>query len=338
MPTNKKPTSVDVARQAGVSQSTVSRIFSPGAKVHPETRQKVLAAALDLGYQPNAIARSLITQRTNIIGIVMAQITSPFYPYVLEKFIQKLQAMGRQVLLFNAAPNQDIDDILPLVLQYQVDGLIITSATLSSAMAAACAKNGTPVLLFNRYVPKAKASAVCCDNVAGGRMVANFLLDAGHQRLAYIAGSKNTSTNIDREKGFTTQLQARGYNQWLREQGAYTHESGYAAAKRLLQQDNPPDAIFCANDIMAQGALDAARFALGLHVPQAVSIIGFDDIPAASWPSYALTTVRQPVNMMIDTAIDLMLERVEKPETEPTHKLLPGRLIERGSTRPRRNE
>ena len=327
----KRMTSIDVARLAGVSQSTVSRTFSPKGKVSEQSRQKVLAAAQQLGYKPNAIARSLSTQRTNIIGIVMSYITSPFYPYVLEKFTQRLHDLGRQVLLFNAGPNQEVDDILPLVLQYQVDGLIITSATLSSEMVDECVAHGTPVILFNRYVLGTNASAVCCDNAEGGRVVANFLLDTGHKRLAYIAGKENTSTNIDREKGFTQRLRERGLLEWQREEGNYTYESGYEAAKRLLQRHARPDAIFCANDIMALGAMDAARFEMGLKVPEELSIIGFDDIPAAGWPSYALTTIRQPVNQMIQATLDLLIERLEAPQTEPVLKLMPGPLIKRGS-------
>ncbi len=333
--TVKKVTSNDVARLAGVSQSTVSRIFTPGASVSPKTREKVLAAAQQLGYKPNAIARSLITQSTNIIGFVMANMTSPFYPYVLEKFTRRLQAMGKQVLLFTAEPNQDIDDILSTVLQYQVDALIITSTTLSSIMAEECAKNGTPVILFNRYVVGAKTSAVCCDNVAGGQRVADFLLDTGHQRLAYIAGNPNTSTNVDRQRGFFEGLQARGYSQRLIEQGSYSYESGYECAKRLLEQANPPDAIFCASDVIAQGALDAARFDLGLKIPDDLSIIGFDDTPGSSWPAYDLTTMRQPVNRMIEVTLDLLQERFETPNLDPVLKFLPGTLVERGSTRKR---
>lgn len=330
---SKKVTSIDVARLAGVSQSTVSRTFGARTSVSAKAREKVLAAAKQLGYKPNAIARSLITQRTNIIGIVMAHITSPFYPYVLEKFTQRLQEIGLQVLLFNSAPNQDVDQMLPLVLQYQVDALIITSATLSSEMADECAKQGTPVILFNRYVPNSQVSAVCCDNLAGGRLVADLLLDAGHQRLAYIAGNKNSSTNIDREKGFSEQLQARGGYNLLREQAFYTYQSGYEAAKRLCQREQPPDAIFCANDIMALGALDAARFEMGIKVPEELSIIGFDDIPTASWPTYSLTTIRQRVNLMIDATIELLIERLASPEVEPVLKLIPGILVERGSAR-----
>ncbi|MBS1254196.1 MAG: HTH-type transcriptional regulator DegA [Anaerolineales bacterium] len=329
----KKATSIDVARLAGVSQSTVSRTFSTDrSKVAPETREKVLAAARELGYTPDVIARSLSTQRTNIVGIVMADITSPFYPYVLELFITELQEAGRQVLLFTAGPHQEVDDILSLVLQYRVDALIITSATLSSEMADECAREGTPVILFNRYVPGAAASAVSCDNAEGGRLVANLFLDADHVRPAYIAGVKNASTNIDREKGFTDRLRERGQRECLREQGAYTYESGYECARRLLQRADPPDAIFCANDIMALGAIDAARD-LAVRVSKELSIIGFDDIPAAGWSAYSLTTIRQPVNQMVAATLEVLTEQVEHPEAKPVTKLAPGTLIPRTSAR-----
>jgi DNA-binding LacI/PurR family transcriptional regulator len=163
--------------------------------------------------------------------------------------------------------------------------------------------------------------------------VANLLLDAGHKHLAYIAGKHNTSTNIDREKGFTDRLRERGVADWLREQGDYTYDSGYQAACQLLQRAIPPTAIFCANDIMALGALDAARTACERQVPEDVSIIGFDDIPAANWPAYNLTTIRQPVNRMISATLDLLKERLDNPQAEPVLKLLPGVLVTRGSAR-----
>lgn len=329
----RRVTSVDVARLANVSQSAVSRAFNEKGKVSAETRAKVLAAAQTLGYTPNVMARSLITQRTNMIGLVMADITNPFYPNVLEKFTLRLREMGQQVLLFTVLPDQDADALLPSLLEYQVDAVIITSATLSSDMARTLAQQGRPVILFNRYVPNAGVSAVCCDNVEGGRLVANVLLDAGHKRVAYIAGKRNTSTNIDREKGFTDRLRERGVTEWLREQGEYTYDSGYEATCRLLHSSHPPSAIFCANDIMALGALDAARAACGKRVPEEVSIIGFDDIPTAAWPAYNLTTIRQPVNRMISATLDLLKERLDNPRAEPVLKLLPGTLVVRGSAR-----
>jgi DNA-binding LacI/PurR family transcriptional regulator len=329
----KPKTSIDVARRAGVSQSTVSRVFSENSpNVSDEARQRVLNAARDLNYQPSAIARAMSSQQTNIVGIVMANITSPFYPYVLEKFLQRLQETDRQALLFTASAGQNVDDLLPLVLQHRVDALIVTSALLSSEMADQCVQAGTPVILFNRYIRNAPVSAVCADNVDGGRKIANLLLSTGHQRLAYIAESANTSTSIDREQGFTEVLRVRNYDGWQRMQGEYTYESGYAAALELLTNDQPPDAIFCANDIMALGAMDCAR-KLGISIPDAVSVVGFDDIPMAAWGAYNLTTVSQEVDTMIDRAIALMEAKIADPYSPAILEFVPGQLKIRGSVR-----
>ncbi len=327
-----KVTSVDVARHVGVSQSTVSRTFSNDSTVAPETRRRVMEAALELGYTPNAIARSLSMQQTRIVGILVAPSSSPFQPYVMEKLIQGLQRIGRQALVFTPGPDQEFDDILRVVLQYQVDALIVTAATLSSERLSDFERKGTPVILFNRYTPGETTTAVCCDNIEGGRLVANLLLDAGHKRLAYLAGNQNSSTNRDRMKGFTDRLWERGAIKPLVEQAEYTYEDGYAAAGRLLERPDPPDAIFCAGDIIAMGAVDFARDA-GISVPQELSIIGFDDIPMASWSAYSLTTIREPVDEMIDISMRLLEERLENPGTEPVIRLLPGTLIRRRSSR-----
>lgn len=331
---SRRPTSVDVARLAGVSQSTVSRAFagSDGVGVSAKTRQRIVLAAKQLGYKPNALARSLITQQSGLIGIVMGYVTAPFYSYVLQRFTQKLHADGHRVLLFAHQPDQEVDELLPLVLQYQVDGLIITSATLSSRMANECARDGTPVVLFNRYVFGASASSVSCDNVRGGRAAADVLLDAGHERLAYIAGRPNSSTNLDREKGFGERLQERGQSEWLYEQGSYTYHSGFEAAERLFHRAPRPDAIFCADDTMALGAIDCAR-AIGIRVPEDVSIVGFDDIPAASWSAYSLTTIHQPVDEMVNLTLELLRERIESLTAEPVFKFIPGTLVKRRTVR-----
>ncbi|MCP4166240.1 MAG: LacI family DNA-binding transcriptional regulator [Chloroflexi bacterium] len=331
--TTKRVTSIDVARHAGVSQSTVSRTFTPGAGVSEAARRKVVEAASELGYTPNAIARSLSKQHTDIVGIVMGRITSPFHPYVLEKFINELQNVGKQALLFSTPPDSEIDELLELVLQYQVDALIVASATISSDMAEACARNGTPVVLFNRYVLGANVNAVCTDNVEAGRLVANELIDAGHQKLALIEGKANTSTAVDRKKGYFDRLQERGHVDVVADGGDHTYEAGFEAALRLLDRDDPPDAIFCSSDNAALGAMDAARYQLGIKIPAELSVVGFDDIPAAAWPSYSLTTIRTPVNRMVEATLDLLLDRLEKPSMSPEFLLLPGELIRRHSAR-----
>jgi DNA-binding LacI/PurR family transcriptional regulator len=327
-------TSVDVAKLAGVSQPTVSRAFDPDSPVSAETRARVLAAASTLGYTPNVIARSLKSRNTNIVGFILANLTSSFfYPRVLERFTQRLQAIGKQVLLFGAQPDRPVDEILPRVLGYQVDSLIIASTTPGQAIIDECARIGTPVILLNRFAPQTQANVVACDNEAGGREAANTFLDLGHQRIAYMAGIRSTATNLMREKGFMEQLESRGYGGCIRAEGAYTYEDGRAAARFLLDRDDPPDAIFCAADVMALGVLDVARYELGISVPQELAIIGFDDIPMASWPAYDLTTIRQPIDEMIDEAIQLIIQKENEDAPQGQTKLLPGKMILRGSTR-----
>jgi DNA-binding LacI/PurR family transcriptional regulator len=234
----------------------------------------------------------------------------------------------------NAAHDPDVEETLPMALQYQVDGIIITSATLSSKLADECVRSGTPVVLFNRYVIGTQANAVCCDNVGGGRLVADAFLDGGHRRLAYIAGEEGSSTNRDREQGFTGRLEEQGHTLHFREcAGEYTYEAGYAAARRLLNRDDPPEAIFCASDLIAMGVLDLARQELGVNVPQDLSIIGFDDIPMANWPAYGLTTIKQPVDRMVDTTIEVLMNAIEQPETGTVMKWLPATLVKRSSAR-----
>lgn len=312
--TQKRVTSFDVAREAGVSQSAVSRAYTPGASISKRTRDKVEAAARKLGYQPNAIARSLISRRSNMVGIVMADIINPFYPAVLDMFMRKFQERGHRVMLFMASRDQNIDDLLPQLLEYQVDGVIITSSTLSSEMAEYCSKLGTPVTLFNRYVPDVEASSICCDNIGAGRSVADLFLNSKHQQLAYIAGIENTSTNKDREYGYKTRITERRAKPMLKEVGNYTYEGGYQAALRLFTAGQP-DAIFCANDIMALGVMDALRSELKLRIPEDVSIIGFDDIATAAWQGYRLTSIRPPIERMVDATINNLIERIEDPST-----------------------
>ena len=327
-------TARQLARALGISQSTVSRAFSPGGNVAPAMRARVLEAAARFGYQPNVIARSLSTRRTGIIGIVMATMTNPFYPEVLEHLSRRLHEADLRTLLFNVPPGQELDSELPLLLRYQVDAVVIASATISSAMAREWAATGRAAVLFNRTVPGAGpwagVASVSCDNEAGGRAVADFLVARGHLRPAFVAGRRDTSTNLDRERGFLGRLQELGVKLHARAAGGeYSYEAGFAAALELAARE--PDAIFFANDIMALGGMDALRHRLGLQVPEDVSVVGFDDIPMAAWPSYDLTTVQQPVQRMIEETVRILVEAGRGGS--PQVRLLPGCFIERGSTR-----
>jgi DNA-binding LacI/PurR family transcriptional regulator len=330
-------TADDVARKLGVSQSTISRAFSMTASISEKMKRRVIEASNALGYQPNVIARSLITRRTNMVAIVMANLVDPFYPVVLDELVQQVQARGFQTLLFVPSPGQSVDDIMPNLLQYQVDAIVLTSATISSAMARTCAARDTPVVSFNRYVPGLQIHAVSSDNVAGARQVADYLVGTGHERLAFIAAQPDATTSIDRRSGFMARLKELGMPTCMQEDaGDFSYEAGYAAAKRLLRKAKRPDAVFFASDIMAAGGIDAAR-ELGLGVPEDVSIVGYDDVPMAALPSYSLTTIRQPVSEMAKAAIDMLgLSEPAGARLAPTTRVILGTLITRSSTMNRR--
>jgi DNA-binding LacI/PurR family transcriptional regulator len=309
----------------------VSRAFSPTASIAPAMRDKVMAAALALGYQPNVIARSLSTRRSNIVGIVMASMTNPFYPELLEQLTRALQQVGLQTLLFHAPPGEDVDSQLPLLLQYQVDAVVIASATISSAMARDWTATGRPAILFNRTIPGADVTTVSCDNLAGGRAVADHLVALGRRRIAYVAGRADTSTNAEREAGFVTRLRELGCPLHAREGAAdYGYDEGYRATLKLAEAR--PDAIFYANDITALGGMDALRQALSLRIPEDVAVVGFDDIAMSAWPSYALTTVRQPISVMIEATVAHLGADMNRVGVGAAHEVFAGPLIRRGST------
>jgi DNA-binding LacI/PurR family transcriptional regulator len=327
----RSATSYCVAQAAGVSQSAVSRAYKHGGSVSKKTRDKIYKAADKLGYHPNAIARSLISKRSNMIGIVMADITNPFYPAVLEIFLNKLQEVGLRGIVLMATRDQQVDDLLPQLLEYQVDGLVITSATLSSEMADRCSDMGVPVVMFNRYVPNSGASSVCCDNKGAARDVARFFLDKGYRSFGYIAGVKETSTNQEREGSYLETLQSAGTKKVVRAVGNYTYEGGFQAALELARQGEFPRALFCANDIMAMGAMDAIRYRLNLVVPEDVAVVGFDDIENSRWPVYDLTTVRPPVDRMVQRTIDNLMESQAAESPQQVTEILSADVIYRGS-------
>ncbi len=330
-------TSVDVARLAQVSQSAVSRCYTSGASVSDETRARVVSAAKKLGYRPNAIARSLITKKSRIIGVVMSQLDNQFYPLVLEKLSQRLRRDGYHVLLF-INDRDESDGVLAEILQYQVDGIVMASTVLSSALARDCADAGSPVVLFNRMSRQSAnelhpASAVTSDNEAGARMVARHLVAGGHQRIAYLAGLDASSTNLDRERGFREELALLGTRIHSRAVGNYSFEGAQRAARDLfVKKQDRPDAVFVGSDHMAIAAMDVLRTELGLKVPEDVSVVGFDNVPQAAWGAYQLTTVEQPVDLMIEATATLLREQIDRTAT-PHAITVPCRLVVRASTR-----
>jgi DNA-binding LacI/PurR family transcriptional regulator len=326
-------TAVDVARLAGVSQSAVSRAFTPGASVARETKERITAAARELGYRPNAIARSLITRRSRIIGVVAAYLQNHFYPDVLERLSARLRDEGYHIMLFTADTHTAADPVLAEIIQYRLDGLILASTTLSSALAAECRAAGIPVLLFNRTTETADVSSVTGENERGGALIAEFLAAGGHQRMAFVAGVENSSTSRDREAGFNAWLTRHLRGTPLRAVGHYTMAGAAAAARELLSRPDRPDAIFCGNDHMAIAISEVARHEFGLRIPEDLSLVGFDDVGPAAWKTFDLTSFSQPVETMVDAAVSTILALIEQPEQPPRRLIAQGELIVRGSAR-----
>lgn len=314
-----------------MSQSAVSRTFTPGASVSDKTRERVMTAASELGYRPNALARSLISGRSRIIGLVIAYLENHFYSIVIERLSRLLQSRGYHVLLFMTEPGQQ-DEVIKEILQYQVDGVVMASVTLSSHIAQECAALGVPVVLFNRYIPDSQASSVVSDNMAGGRLLAELLIKEGHKNIAFIAGQENSSTNVEREQGFTEGLALAGLSLCCRAVGNYNFEDAAAAAREMLS-NSKPDAIFVANDHMAFAVMDVIRGEFGLRIPEDISVVGYDDVPEAGWPSYNLTTIEQSIDKMIDATVDILLEQMKHKQVSPIQKVTPASLTLRGSTK-----
>ena len=327
-------TSADVARLAKVSQSAVSRTFTPGASVSEDTRTKVLNAAEKLGYRPNALARAMISGKSGLIAVLAAYLDNQFYPIVIESLSRALQEKGYHVLLFMTHPGKQ-DQVVQQMLQYQVQGIVMASATLSSSLARECAQTGIPVVLFNRYVPSSPASSVTSDNINGGNLVARFLANAGHERIAFIAGAEDSSTNRDREAGFFKGLAEHGMTAWGRAVGGYTFDGATRAARELFSGSERPDAVFVANDHMAFAVMDVLRGELNLRVPEDVAVVGYDDVPQAAWQAYQLTTVSQSYQAMIDATVSILLEQTEKMVVKKRAAVLPAKMVVRKSAQPR---
>jgi DNA-binding LacI/PurR family transcriptional regulator len=328
----EKITSLDVARKAGVSQSAVSRVFTPGGSASDATRTKVMKAAEELGYRPNTLARAMITGQSRIIGLIVAYLDNQFYPMALEKLSRALQDEGYHILVFMAENSGSVAPIVEELMAYQVDGIVTASVAMSNDLARRCEAARIPVVMFNRGQDEGGHSQVTSDNAAGGRTVAHFLAAGGHERIAHIAGWQGSSTGRDRAQGFVEGLAEKGLAPVAVEDGMYDRDTASEIARRLFSAPDRPDAVFVGNDHMAFAVMDTLRFELGLRVPEDVSVVGYDDVPIASWPAYDLTTIRQPVNRMVDATVEALLARIGGDDT-PRRTLIPGPLKIRGSAR-----
>ncbi|WEG11172.1 LacI family DNA-binding transcriptional regulator [Pullulanibacillus sp. KACC 23026] len=326
----KGVTAKDVAKYAGVSQSTVSRVFFEGATVSEKTKKKVLAAAAELGYGPNEFARSLITNKTKIIGLVMKGVKNPFYPHVLKEFATVFKKLGYSVLFVHTNNDELQEEDIETLLNYKVAGVIITDATLSLNVTESFKENKIPLVFFNRKVDIKDFFSVCTNNLEASRQIAEFLIKKGCSELVYISGNTNTSTSRERESGFLEvvnkyQLPYKKYT------SDYTFTGGYNIAKEIISQNDIPSGIFVANDIMALGVLGAFR-EQGIPIPSETKIIGFDNIEMSAWPTHNLTTWEQPISEMVDQTVKYMMNEIQDYSGISGNIEVKGRLIERKTT------
>jgi LacI family transcriptional regulator len=296
----------------------------------------VLDAAERKGYTPNLAARSLITRKSTTVAIVVANITNPFYPQLIEILHNEFALAGYRTILLNEKTDAHLESyVTDLVRGAAIDGLVYVSALLDTPLIGNH-DGGFPVVLLNRSNERATVDTVVSDNRAGGRLVAETLVNSGHHRIAVVLGPKNTSTARDREAGFLDQLHAMDvpFDTELKRAGQYSHESGFELGIELLRTSPPPTAIFAANDVLALGVLDAAR-RLQIAVPEDVSVIGFDDIDMAAWEAFRLTTVRQSLADMARAAAKLLLERLTSKDKIPARTLIfPIELVSRSTVGP----
>jgi DNA-binding LacI/PurR family transcriptional regulator len=330
----EKVTSHQVAQRAGVSQSAVSRVFTPGASASAKTIEKVKRAAAELGYRPNMMARAMITGKSRIIGLIVAYLDNQFYPLALERLSNALQAKGYHILVFTASNDAShVAQIMDDLMDYQVDGIITASVGITSDLTKRCEDAGIPVVMFNRGQEGAAISAVTSANVAGGRKVAQAFVRAGHTRIAHISGWLGSSTGRDRQTGFVAGLAEAGLTATALIDGMFDRDVAANAARELMARPDAPDAIFVGNDHMAFAVMDELRGRMGLSVPDDVAIIGYDDVPLAAWAAYDLTTVRQPVNQMVAATVDQILLQIDNPDTAARRIEIDGPLMVRGTTK-----
>ncbi|HHY46093.1 MAG TPA: LacI family transcriptional regulator [Firmicutes bacterium] len=321
----------DVARRSGVSKATVSRVLNNIPVVREDTRRAVLEATRALGYTPDALARGLTTKKTRTVALVVSDIRNPFFPEVARGVEDLLNNYNYNVMLCNTDGRPEKEEAyIRLLLEKRVDGIIFASVKMGASDLSRLQKRGLPFVLAGRTLPGADADVVVVDSVLGGYQATMHLLQLGHTRIGYVSGPAGVSASVDRHRGYEQALRHNGLDPSpeLVAVGDFTQEGGYAGASRLLSLEKPPTAIFCANDIMAIGALEAI-YERGLKVPEDVAIVGFDDIPFARLRNIQLTTVMYPKYDLGAIAARMLIERIENPAPDRLAKqvILPPRLI-----------
>ncbi|KQB98075.1 transcriptional regulator [Loktanella sp. 1ANDIMAR09] len=324
----------EVAMLAGVSRSAVSRTFTAGASVSDKTRAKVEKAAATLGYSPNALASSLTTGRTKMIGLVSNNFHNPVFLEVFDLFTKGLQARGLRPLLVNLTDEVRPEDSIRMLRAYSVDGVIVASSTLPASFAEGFHDAGVPVVhSFGRHTADPQVNVLGIDNIAAGRLAAQTLIERGYQRVAFLGGPQTATSTQDRFAGFQEVIAASGLALSISYASTYSFGAGRAEMLRLVAAGSPAEAYFCGDDVLSIGALSAIQSS-GLRVPEEIGVIGLNDMEMAGWANINLTTIHNPFAQIIAASIDLIAASLNDNSRTPEARLFDCSIVERGTLRP----
>lgn len=327
----------DIAKKAGVSRSTVSRVVNNHQNISDAVRTRVLQVIKETGYRPNAAARTLASQRSHMIGLVLPQtvsslFTDPFYPQLLKGISLACNQYDYTLALFLVSSEEDEHKILTRITNTSLlDGVLVQVGHQGDQrIIGHLIDVGMPQVVIGRPVQSDNVSFVDIDNITAAYNAVTYMVRMGYNRIAAITGPLKSTAGIDRRDGYIKALVERGikFDPKLIVEGDFTEQGGNLAMQSLL--NHRPDAVFAASDAMAVGAIRAIQ-GVGLNVPEDIAVVGFDDIPISTLSDVQLTTVRQPVNRLGSNAVELLIDLIEHGTQPPRHIILNSQLVVRST-------
>nr|WP_217359005.1 LacI family DNA-binding transcriptional regulator [Ruegeria arenilitoris] len=324
----RRVTAQTVAEAAGVSRSAVSRAFTPGAYLDAGKRKKIHEVAASMGYQPNALAAGLKGGRSHLVAVFVGNMRSAYDTEFVMALVGKLNALNKWPILIDGA-DQTTEQAIQQVLRYPLDALILRGGSMQSEIVTHCSKIGVPMISTGRIVEARGVDNVCCRNADGTGLATSKLIQAGRTRFGYIGGPEQFFSSAGRRQGVESALSKAGLPLVAQADGDFTVDVGFKVATALLKKHSL-DALVCANDATAIGAMAAARD-LGIAVPEALSVVGFDDIEMAGWPSFDLSTVCNPIDDAVERVIGLLEQRLANPSKPSETVLIDPYFVPRGT-------
>ena len=324
-------TSFDVARKAGVSRSAVSRAFTPGTSISDDTRERVIKAASELGYRVNHLARGLNKQRTDLVGMIASGMSNPFRSQQIDALAKQLVRKGFRPMLFCIDEGMDEEQLLSILLNYQVSGVVITSDAPPAEICDECARMHVPLVLVGRADELPFVDHINGDDAKGGRLAAKALVDAGRKHLIVLEPTKSVHSVSARIAAFVDYAILNSLSVEILAINSHEYEGGIDIADVIAARRKQGPGIFCPTDACALGLLDGLRNRHNIKVPQDMSLIGYDDVPQASWAFADLTTVKQSVDDFARATVKMLERRISNPKAAPINEIIDVELVQRGT-------